>query len=33
MDGPQAPAAEGPPVTQTDLSGPPMVSDRRFRRI
>jgi hypothetical protein len=31
MDGPQAPLLKAP-ATQTDLSGPPMVSDRRFRK-
>jgi hypothetical protein len=32
LDGPpQAPLLKAP-VTQTDLSGPPMVSDRRFRK-
>jgi hypothetical protein len=31
MDGPQTPLLKAP-VTQTDLSGPPMVADRRFRR-
>jgi hypothetical protein len=31
MDGPQTPLLKAP-ATQTDLSGPPMVSDRRFWR-